>query len=58
VIGVKEAVDNFNTLKKQIKPEKWDKLISLNVITGGSQSYTRNDNINIIAFGHLFFRKI
>jgi hypothetical protein len=54
-IGVTEAITNFAKFKKIINPAKWQKLISLNIVTGGSNSYTRDDGVNVIAFGHLCF---
>jgi hypothetical protein len=54
--GIEKAIENFSSLKSKMDIKKWDKLISLNIITAGNMSFTRKDGVNIIALGHLFVK--
>jgi hypothetical protein len=51
--GIEDAANNLKRLRQKITLSKWEKLISLNIITSQETSYTREDGINVIAFGHL-----
>jgi hypothetical protein len=53
---IQKAVKNFELLRTKIKPEKWKKCMSMNIITAKNISITREDGINIIALGHLFVK--
>jgi predicted AAA+ superfamily ATPase len=52
--SIDEASNNLQKLLTRLTPEKAAQCASLNVIIAGSSSYTRKDNINVIALGHLF----
>jgi predicted AAA+ superfamily ATPase len=52
--SIDEASSNLQKLLTRLAPEKAAQCASLNVIIAGSSSYTRKDNINVIALGHLF----
>jgi predicted AAA+ superfamily ATPase len=52
--SIDEAANNLQKLLTRLMPEKAAQCASLNVIIAGSSSYTRKDNVNVIALGHLF----
>jgi predicted AAA+ superfamily ATPase len=54
-IGIQEGIKNLKNLKNKIKFEKMEKLKSMNIITGGSKSYTTEDGINVASIFHLHF---
>jgi len=51
--AIEEAASNFKKLKKRMTDRRLENLMSCNIITGGENSYTRPDGVNIIALGHL-----
>jgi predicted AAA+ superfamily ATPase len=51
--AIDEAVSNFDKLRKRVSDRRLENLMSCNIITGGENSYTRPDGINIIAIDHL-----
>jgi predicted AAA+ superfamily ATPase len=51
--AIEEAVSNVGKLRKRVSVRRLENLMSCNIITGGENSYTRADGINIIALGHL-----
>ena len=48
------AADNLQKLLTRLTPEKAAQCTSLNVLIAGTSSYTRKDNVNVVALGHLF----
>lgn len=50
---IDEAVDQLRKLAGKVSPEKRARLASLNVLTAGDTSYTREDGINVVSLGHL-----
>jgi predicted AAA+ superfamily ATPase len=51
--AIEAAVRNFKLLKQRLSERRLHDLKSLNIITAGKHSYTREDGINIISLGHL-----
>ncbi|GAB6011357.1 hypothetical protein [Viscerimonas tarda] len=51
--SIDKAANNLQKLLTRLTPEKAAQCTSLNVIIAGSSSYTRKDNVNVIALGHL-----
>lgn len=52
--SIEEAAINLQKLLTRLTPRKANQCVSLNILIAGSSSYTRKDNINVIALGHLF----
>jgi predicted AAA+ superfamily ATPase len=52
--SIDEAAGSLQKLLTRLTPEKAARCASLNVLIAGSSSYTRKDNVNVIALGHLF----
>lgn len=49
-----KAAASLRALKAKVSPAKAAQLATLNVLTAGSESYPRNDGLNVVALGHLF----
>ena len=47
------AATNLRSLAAKVSEQRADQLASLNVLTAGTASYTREDGVNVIALGHL-----
>ena len=47
------AADNLRALEKKVSQQRVNALASLNVLTAGNTSYTREDGVNVVALGHL-----
>lgn len=47
------AADNLRALEKKVSQQRASELASLNVLTAGNTSYTREDGVNVVALGHL-----
>ena len=52
--SIDEAADNLQKLLTRLTPDKATQCASLNVLIAGTSSYTRKDNVNVVALGHLF----
>lgn len=52
--NIEKAAANLWKLKAKVSEQRASQLRSLNVVTAGAESYTRPDNVNVIALGHLF----
>jgi predicted AAA+ superfamily ATPase len=50
---IDEGARNLLKLKGKLSSGKQDDLVTLNVLTAGSVSYTRSDGVNVIALAHL-----
>jgi predicted AAA+ superfamily ATPase len=51
--NLEAAAANLRRLAGKVSAQRADQLCSLNVLTAGNESYTRPDQINVIALGHL-----
>jgi predicted AAA+ superfamily ATPase len=51
--NLEAAAANLRRLADKVSPRRADQLRSLNILTAGNESYTRPDQVNIIALGHL-----
>ena len=51
--AVDKAVSSLRRLEAKVSEEQRARLLSLNVLTAGPVSYTREDGVNVIALGHL-----
>ncbi|TDD04209.1 ATP-binding protein [Saccharopolyspora terrae] len=47
------AAGNLRALEKKVSQQRASELTSLNVLTAGNTSYTREDGVNVVALGHL-----
>jgi len=56
-LGGQEAIDkaakNLVKLRTRLTSDKWSRCRSLNVITAGQSTYRREDDVNVVALGHL-----
>ncbi|MDR3195201.1 MAG: DUF4143 domain-containing protein [Endomicrobium sp.] len=51
--NLEKAEENLQAFKKAVSENNLKDLISLNIITGGQFSYTKQSGVNIISIGHL-----
>lgn len=47
------AAGSLRSLAAKVSEQRVGQLASLNVLTAGTTSYTREDGVNVIALGHL-----
>jgi predicted AAA+ superfamily ATPase len=52
--GIEAGVENVKKIKDKVADRNKNNLKSLNIITIGTGSYTRDDGINIIELGNLY----
>jgi hypothetical protein len=50
---VNEGAANLKKLRDKLAEQRQRDLMSLNVVTAGNTSYSRDDGVNVIALGHL-----
>ena len=50
---VNEGATNLKKLRDKLAEQRQRDLMSLNVVTAGNTSYSRDDGVNVIALGHL-----
>lgn len=51
--NIDTAAGHLRTLANKVSQQRSDQLASLNVLTAGNTSYTREDGVNVVALGHL-----
>ncbi|QGK68660.1 DUF4143 domain-containing protein [Allosaccharopolyspora coralli] len=51
--NIDTAADHLRTLAEKVSQQRSEQLASLNVLTAGSTSYTRDDGVNVVSLGHL-----
>lgn len=47
------GADHLLALRRKVSQQRAGQLASLNVLTAGNTSYTRDDGVNVVALGHL-----
>jgi len=53
---INEGATNLLKLKNKVSAQRQQDLMSLNIVTAGNTSYSREDGVNVIALGHLTFQ--